>query len=135
MNGRVDHIGVVVDDLAAARGFLQKVLGMELAAERSLPAIQVETAYLGFETGPQIELVELGDDEARRRRLGVGAQARIEHIAIEVDDVEATRDELRRHGIEMQSETPLVNGPTRSLFTRPETSRGIAFQFLDRRSG
>ena len=134
MKARVDHIGVVVDDLTAARGFLEKVLGLELTAERSLPTIQVETAYLGFGPGPQIELVELGDAETRRRRLGNGLQARIEHIAIEVDDVEATRDELSRHGIEMQSETPLVNGPTRSFFTRPETSRGFAFQFLDRKA-
>lgn len=135
MKGRLDHIGVVVDDLAAARSFLEDVIGMELTSARSLPAIQVETAYLGFEAGAQIELVELGDEESRQRRLGAGAQARIEHIAIEVDDVEATRDELRRLGIGMQSETPLLNGPTRSFFTRPETSRGIAFQFLDRRAG
>jgi catechol 2,3-dioxygenase-like lactoylglutathione lyase family enzyme len=134
LNGRVDHIGVVVEDLAAARAFLEKILGMELAVARSLPAIKVETAYMAYGAGPQIELVELGDDEVRRRRLGV-AQARIEHIAIEVDDVEAARDELRRNGIEMQSEAPSLNGPTRSFFTRPETSHGIAFQFLDRRAG
>jgi len=134
LNGRIDHIGVVIDDLAAARRFLENVLGMELSVARSLPTIKVETAYMGYGAGPQIELVELGDDEARRQRLGTGAQARIEHIAIEVDDVEATRDALRSHGIEMQSEKPSLNGPTRSFFTRPETSCGIAFQFLDRRA-
>lgn len=134
MNGRLDHVGVVVDDLTAARSFLEKVLGMELAIARSLPSVKIETAHLAYGSGPQIELVELGDEEMRQRRLG-DAQARIEHIAIEVDDVEAARDELRRQGIEMQSERPLLNGPTRSFFTRPETSRGIAFQFFDRQAG
>ena len=125
---------MVVDDLAAARQFIETALGMELAVARSLPEIRVETAFLGYGAGARIELIELGDDETRRRRLGTDGQARIEHIAIEVDDVEATRDELRRSGIEMQSEAPSLNGPTRSFFSRPATSRGIAFQFFDRRA-
>lgn len=132
MKGRLDHIGVVVDDLTAVRRFLEDVLGMELMVARSLPAIKVETAFMGYGAEYQVELIELEDPDARGRRLGA-AQAHIEHIAIEVDDVLATRNELRRHGIEMQSETPSLNGPTRSFFTRPETSRGIALQFLDRR--
>ena len=135
MKGRLDHIGVVVDDLAGARGFLEEVLGMELSVTRSFPAINMEVAFMGYGPGAQVELVEIGDEHVRQRRLGTGAQARVEHIAIEVEDVEATRDELRLLGIEMQQETPFLAGPTRSFFTRPETSRGIAFQLLDRRGG
>jgi methylmalonyl-CoA/ethylmalonyl-CoA epimerase len=134
VNGRIDHVGVVVDDLAGARRFLEEIVGMQLVVTRSLPAVRVETAFLGYGPGALVELVELGDEEARRRRLGEGVQSRVEHIAIEVDDVEAARDELRTRGVEMQSDTPSISGPTRSFFTRPETSRGIVLQFMDRRA-
>lgn len=135
MKGRIDHVGVVVDDLAGTRRFLEEIAGMQLAVARSLPARRVETAFLGYGPGALVELVELGDEEERRRRLGEGVQSRVEHIAIEVDDVEAARDELRARGIEMQSDVPSISGPTRSFFTRPETSRGIVLQFMDRRAG
>jgi methylmalonyl-CoA/ethylmalonyl-CoA epimerase len=134
VNGRIDHVGVVVDDLAGARRLLEEIVGMQLLVARSLPAARVETAFLGYGPGALVELVELGGEEERRRRLGDGVQSRVEHIAIEVDDVEAARDELRARGIEMQSDTPSINGPTRSFFTRPETSRGIVLQFMDRRA-
>ena len=133
MKGRVDHIGVVVADLAGTRNFLEEVLGMELTVVRSFPASQVTTAFLGYGAETLVELIELGNADIRSRRLG-DAQARVEHIAIEVDDVLGARDELRARGVVMQSEMPSVNGPTRSFFTRPETSQGIAFQFLDRRA-
>lgn len=134
MNGRIDHVGVIVDDLAGARRFLEDILGMQLTVARSLPAARVETAFLGYGPGALVELVELGDEAARRQRLGDGAESRVEHIAIEVDDVEAARDELRARGVEMQSAVPSISGPTRSFFTRPETSRGIVLQFMDRRA-
>lgn len=80
-----------------------------------------------------MELIELGDPAERARRLGEGVEGRIEHIAIEVADIDAARAELTAKGVGWQSETPSRNGPTRSYFTRPETSRGVVFQILDRR--
>ncbi len=133
MKGQIHHIGVIVEDLATARRFLEETLGMDVSSAGAVPALKLERAFMSLGEGAQVELIELADEAERAQRLGAGAQARVEHIAIEVDDVEVTRDELRRHGVEMQSATPSLSGPLRSYFTRPETSNGIAFQFLDRR--
>lgn len=138
MKGRLDHVGVIVADIVAARQILEEVIGLELKREHHSTAARLDAAFLGFDSGPDsgalVELVELGDPEARSRRLGPDAVARIEHIAIEVDDVEAAQEELRARGIEMQSDRPSITGTTRSYFTRPETTCGIIFQFLDRRA-
>ena len=136
MKGRLDHVGVIVADIVAARQLLEEVIGLELKREHHSTETRVDAAFLGFDSGPDgalVELVELGDPEARHRRLGPDAVARIEHIAIEVDDVEAARKELRARGIDMRSDRPSIAGTTRSYFTRPETTCGIIFQFLDRR--
>jgi methylmalonyl-CoA/ethylmalonyl-CoA epimerase len=138
MKGRLDHVGVIVADIVAARQLLEEVIGLELKREHHSTEARLDAAFLGFDSGPDsgalVELVELGDPEARSRRLGPDAVARIEHIAIEVDDVEAAREDLRARGIEMQSGSPSITGTARSYFTRPETTCGIILQFLDRRA-
>ena len=75
----------------------------------------------------------MGEPQARAERLGDGNVGRLEHIAIEVDDVEVVREELRRAGVEMQTDRPMPTAQSRSYFTRPETSGGVVYQFLDRR--
>ena len=138
MKGRLDHVGVIVADIVAARRLLEEVIGLELKREHHSTEARLDAAFLGFDSGPDsgalVEVVELGDPAARSRRLGPDAVARIEHIAIEVDDVEAVREELRARGIEMQSDSPSITGTARSYFTRPETTCGIILQFLDRRA-
>lgn len=138
MKGRLDHVGVIVADIVAARRLLEEVIGLELKREHHSTEARLDAVFLGFDSGPDsgalVEVVELGDPAARGRRLGPDAVARIEHIAIEVDDVEAVREELRARGIEMQSDSPSITGTARSYFTRPETTCGIILQFLDRRA-
>lgn len=90
MKGRLDHVGVIVADIVAARRLLEEVIGLELKREHHSTEARLDAAFLGFDSGPDsgalVEVVELGDPAARSRRLGPDAVARIEHIAIEVDD-------------------------------------------------
>jgi hypothetical protein len=45
-------------------------------------------------------------------------------LAVQVDDLDETFDRLRVAGVLATSTVPIVNGPHRSYFTRPETSNG-----------
>lgn len=133
MEGRIHHIGVIVADLANARRFLEDALGFRLEQSLSLPDRHLEAGFFSIGGGAQVELIELGEPEARSERLGEGNIGRLEHIAIEVDDVEAVREELRSAGVVMQTDRPALTLQSRSYFTRPETSGGVVYQFLDRR--
>jgi len=133
VNAKIHHIGVVVDDLSEMRGFLESALGLRLVEERSFPDDRIETAYFSYGSGTQIELVELGEQDARERRLGHGVPSRLEHIAIEVEDLDSVRPKLAAAGVVMQTDDPQRSGDTRALFSRPETSRGITLQVFDRK--
>jgi methylmalonyl-CoA/ethylmalonyl-CoA epimerase len=133
MEGRIHHVGVIVADLANARRFLEDALGFRLEQSLSLPDKKLEAGFFSMGGGTQVELIELGEPQARAERLGDGNVGRLEHIAIEVDDVEVVREELRRAGVEMQTDRPAPTAQSRSYFTRPETSGGVVYQFLDRR--
>ena len=126
---RIDHVGIVVDDLTSARRFVTDVLGFDFDREVSIPG-RLQAAF--FRCGDAaVELIEVVDPQLRQERLG-SATARIEHVAIEVDELLATVDRMRQSGVSMASDVPVVIGPTRSFFTRPDTSDGVMYQLFDR---
>ncbi|MFJ1748808.1 MULTISPECIES: VOC family protein [unclassified Streptomyces] len=127
---RIDHIGVVVDDLAEARAFLES-LGMRLERAQEVPERNVKIAFYHCGDG-RIELIEPTTEEARGRRLGEGNQARIEHIGVEVDDVPRIMRAVQGLGVELTTSEPVPVGPNLNAWTRPETSDGIQFQLVQR---
>jgi methylmalonyl-CoA/ethylmalonyl-CoA epimerase len=127
---RIDHIGVVVDDLERVSGFLRDVLGLQLSRTLDDPERRVRANF--FRCGDvDIELVELGDPAAREQRLGQST-ARVEHIAIEVDDIAATAGQLGERGVRMNTDEPVRGAPTLSYWSLPQTSGGIMLQLLQR---
>jgi methylmalonyl-CoA/ethylmalonyl-CoA epimerase len=128
---RLDHVGVIVDDLDEAIRLLGGKLGLERAGGSDGQAIR--TAF--FRCGDaRIEVIEVLEPERRRERLGEGATARIEHIAIEVDDLAATLAVLQELGIHSNA-APRVSGDYLTFWTDPATSDGIMLQFLERPAG
>ena len=80
---RIDHVGVVVADLPAHVAQLE---AMGLVLERVGDNIESHALY--YPCGDaSVELIEVRDPLIAAKRLGEGEQARIEHIAFEVDDL------------------------------------------------
>ncbi|WP_158973166.1 VOC family protein [Streptomyces griseus] len=127
---RIDHIGVVVDDLAEARAFLES-LGMVLERAQEVPERNVKIAFYHCGDG-RIELIEPTTPEARERRLGEGNQARMEHIGVEVDDVPSIMRAIQGLGVDLTTSEPVPVGPNLNAWTQPTTSRGIQFQLVQR---
>lgn len=124
---RIDHVGVVVDNLAEAREFLSR-LGMTLDHEFDLGRVGAAFYRCG---DVMIELIECRLPDERARRLGE-AQARIEHIAIEVDDLSATVKGLAELGVDVTAAEPVTQGDVRSHWTKPESSAGVMYQVFER---
>ncbi|MET4803840.1 VOC family protein [Bradyrhizobium sp. LB11.1] len=132
MKARLDHIGIVVASLEATRAFLQD-FGFELIRSGGVPHLQLGAEFLGSQNqNVQIELIEFGDPLIREMRLG-GARGRMDHIALEFDDVEEARAVLAERGVQTQGDTLMIVGSMRCYFTRPETSLGVVYQLLDYR--
>lgn len=129
LNARMHHIGLIVDDLDQAVDFLTGTLG--LGVNRTLDNSASTGAKAAFlNCGPvEIELIELIDDEQRQARLGDGP-ARVEHIAVEVDDIDAAFEELAAKGVEFTTPAPRQSGAFRTFTTTEATSDGLRYQFL-----
>ncbi|MFI6685547.1 VOC family protein [Streptomyces sp. NPDC050485] len=128
----IDHIGVVVDDLFRAKKFLES-LGLTLELEREVPERHVKAAFYRCGDGARIELIEPTTEEARERRLGAGNKARMEHIAVEInDDIETAMNAIRGLGVDFVSAHPVAIDGNLNAFTQPNTSEGIQFQLVQR---
>ncbi len=127
---RIDHIGVIVDDLGEAVALLRS---LGLPEGPTLEREDLSAAF--FPCGDvSIEVIQILDPEQRRRRLGDGQQARIEHIAIEVDDLDATLEGLAVLGIRPDAQPREVLGSL-TFWTAAETSDGVRYQFVQKRAG
>jgi catechol 2,3-dioxygenase-like lactoylglutathione lyase family enzyme len=130
-----DHVGVLVSDLEAAKTFARDVLGLgEPAAEFEAGEHGLAGAFFGLGEG-RLELFTLKEPGDR---LPHGAQARIDHVAVRVDDLDAECDRLAEKGVTFTgpSTTDRITDPVelrgaRHLWTAPETSGGFMLQLIE----
>jgi catechol 2,3-dioxygenase-like lactoylglutathione lyase family enzyme len=123
---RIDHIGIVVSDLAA---HVDQLRAMGLSLARTNDNAESHAEY--FPCGDtSVELIDVREPKARARRLPGAEAARIEHIAFEVDSsLEEIRDQLEARGVTV-SWPPFPSGQAEMIWTEAETSGGVQFQFM-----
>ena len=126
---RIDHVGVIVDDLAEAEKFLGEGLGMKKHREIQIPGRLNAAFYTCGEV--QIEVIEVTDPREREGRLG-SDKARMEHIAIEVDDLGRALEALKGLGVKGTTPEPVRIGANLNLWSDPETTDGYQFQFFQK---
>jgi catechol 2,3-dioxygenase-like lactoylglutathione lyase family enzyme len=129
MTARVDHVGVIVSSLERAGEFVRDALGLDLTLEPPPLPGGVRTAFYG--EGARVELIAIADPTAREARLGA-SEARVDHIAIEVDDVHALVARLKSKGVRFTTDEPVPVRDTLSIWTVPETSAGVIWQLFSR---
>jgi methylmalonyl-CoA/ethylmalonyl-CoA epimerase len=96
--GRLNHVAIVVPDLAAAASRYQGALGAQVSAPLALPAHGVTVVFVDLPNS-KIELLEpLGADSPVRGFLDKNPAGGMHHLCYEVDDIIAARDRLCEAG-------------------------------------
>ena len=125
---RIDHVGVIVDDLDQARSFLSN-MGLRFDRDLVLPGRLRAAFYACGDT--QIEVIEIDEPGERAQRLG-DSTARIEHVAFEVDSLATTLEALRGLGVETTTVDPMAVGANLNYWTRAETCDGVQYQLIEK---
>jgi methylmalonyl-CoA/ethylmalonyl-CoA epimerase len=96
--GRLNHVAIVVPDLAAAASLYRDALGARVSPPQPLPAHGVTVVFVELPNS-KIELLEpLGDDSPVRGFLEKNPAGGMHHVCYEVDDIIAVRDRLHAAG-------------------------------------
>src|SRR5688500_15733265 len=98
MIGRLNHVAIVVPDLAAAAALYRNALGARVSEPHPLPAHGVTVVFVEMRNS-KVELLEpLGDEAPVRSFLAKNPAGGMHHVCYEVDDIRAARDRLRAAG-------------------------------------
>lgn len=125
---RMDHVGVVVDDLQAAIEFFL-ALGMELEGQGSvegsdrivgLEGVKADLAFVRTPDGhSKLELTRFNAPTATSLEPHAPANTPgIRHLTFAVDDLDATLDRVRPHGAELVGEVVQFGDTYRLCFLR-----------------
>ena len=94
MIGRLNHVAIVVPDLAAASDVYRDTLGARVSEPVDLPAHGVTTVFVELDN-TKIELLHpLGDDSPIAPFLARNTSGGVHHLCYEVEDILAARDRL-----------------------------------------
>ena len=98
MIGRLNHVAIVVPDLAAASGLYRQTLGAKVSEPQPLPAHGVTVAFVNL-PNTRIELLEpLGPASPVRSFLERNPTGGMHHVCYEVEDIIAARNRLHAEG-------------------------------------
>jgi len=128
---RIDHIGILVDNLDTTLEFWRDALGLELDHINDVPAEGASVAF--FPTGGnEIELVMptvegTGLTKALEKR-GPG----VHHICLEVDDIEGMLAQLKEKGVQLINEEPRLSADGKKYaFIHPKSGHGVLVELYE----
>lgn len=124
---RIDHLGIAVKSIAAARIFYE-ALGLRITHQETVPHEGVHTAMLPMRDC-RIELLEpLSDDTTVGRFIAKRGEG-LHHIALHVDDINATLAQLRAKGVRLVSENIQTGaGGHLYFFVHPASAGGVLLE-------
>ena len=128
---RLHHVGIVMTSPEHAENFMKK-FGLEADYVEYVAAYHADCLFTRHrEDETPVELVIPKEGVLTRYNNGRGG---IHHIAFEVDDVEAVRQEFENRGLEMLEEKA-VDGAGGIIvnFLRPRFAEGILVEFVERK--
>jgi methylmalonyl-CoA/ethylmalonyl-CoA epimerase len=133
MLGRIDHVGVAVEDLDAALALYGERLAMPMAHREVVEEQGVEAVLLDVGEGHVELLRPLGPDTPVGKFLARNGPG-LHHVAYAVEDVDATLAALKQGGTRLIDETPRtgIRG-SRVAFLHPAATGGVLTEIVQPR--
>ena len=129
--GRIDHIGVAVDDLEGAVALYRDRLGMHEEHRERVEELGVEAVLFEVGEGHVELLFPLSADSGVGRFIenrGPG----LHHVAYQTDDIESALESMRAGGFELIDERPRPGiRSSRVAFVHPRSIGGVLTELVE----
>jgi methylmalonyl-CoA epimerase len=124
---RIDHLGIAVRSIAEARGFYE-ALGLKVTHEETVEHEGVRTAMIPLGES-RVELLEpLGAETTVGRFLEKRGEG-LHHVALHVEDIDATWAELKGRGTIIASPAIQIGaGGHLYFFVHPKSTGGVLLE-------
>jgi methylmalonyl-CoA epimerase len=124
---KVDHLGIAVKSIAEARKFYEQ-LGMKVISEEVVEDERVRAAMVPV-GDTRFELLEGTADDSPITRFIAKRGEGLHHVAVHVNDISATFEELKRRGVRLISdEIKIGAGGHLYIFVHPSATGGVLLE-------
>ncbi len=131
MLGRIDHVGVAVEDLEAAIALYQGTYGMALVHRETVDEQGVEAVLLDVGENHVELLSPLGDDTPVGKFLAKKGPG-LHHVAYQTEDIDAALRSAREAGLRLIDEEPRVGiRGSRVAFLHPRATGGVLTELVE----
>ncbi|HEU5104738.1 MAG TPA: methylmalonyl-CoA epimerase [Solirubrobacterales bacterium] len=135
MFGRIDHIGVAVEDIDAAIELYRDSFGMELAHRETVESQGVEAVLLDVGDGHVELLAPLGPDTPVGKYMAKNG-AGLHHVAYAVDDIDAALEKIAAAGVQLIDSEPRTGiRDSRVAFLHPRSTGGVLTEIVEPAGG
>jgi methylmalonyl-CoA/ethylmalonyl-CoA epimerase len=129
--GRIDHIGVAVEDLDGAVALYSDSFGMREEHRETVADFGVEAVLLEVGDGHVELLAPLGSDTGVGRFLESRGPG-LHHVAYQTDDIDSALESARAAGIELIDERPRTGiRSSRVAFLHPGSMGGVLTELVE----
>jgi methylmalonyl-CoA epimerase len=133
--GRIDHIGVAVEDVDAAIALYRDSFEMELAHRETVEEQGVEAVLLDVGDGHVELLAPLGPDTPVGKFMAKNG-AGLHHVAYAVDDIDTALERLAATGVQLIDSKPRIGiRESRVAFLHPRSTGGVLTEIVEPAGG
>ena len=125
----IDHLGIAVKSLAAAKGIYEK-LGLSVSPEETVEAEQVRLVMVPVGES-RLELLEPTSESSAIAKFLAKRGEGLHHVCMRVPDLPAAVQKLRADGVRLVSEEIKVGaGGHRYVFVHPASTGGVLLELV-----
>lgn len=127
---KINHIGIAVRSIERSIWFWNKVLGLPLTNVEEVPSYKVNVAFLKTGESDIELLMPLGGNEALEKLI-LDKGGGLDHLCLEVEDLDGVLNELKSEGVKLIDETPVVLPGRKIAFVHPSSADGVLLEFYE----
>lgn len=127
---KINHIAIVVENIDDALGFWRDQLGLDLDHVEDVPSQASKVAFLPVGEG-EVELVQPTDPDTGLGKYLDKRGEGMHHLCIEVDDIEAVLNDLKKKGVRLIDEEPQDLPGRRMAFIHPKAANGVLIELYE----
>jgi methylmalonyl-CoA epimerase len=125
----IDHLGIAVKSLAAAKTFYEK-LGLNVSPEETVEHERVRLVMVPVGES-RLELLEATSEDSTVARFISKRGEGLHHVCLKVPDLRAAVDRLKRDGVRLVSDDIKVGaGGHQYVFVHPASTGGVLLELV-----
>jgi methylmalonyl-CoA epimerase len=126
----IDHLGIAVKSLAAAKGLYEK-LGLSVSPEEVVEAEHVRVVMVPVGES-RIELLEATSENSVISKFLAKRGEGLHHVCLRVPDLPAAVEKLKKDGVRLVAEQIKTGaGGHRYVFVHPASTHGVLLELVE----